>query len=83
MDVNQFKQALETILDDLKTKLENSKGIDVFVKNRAKFEGWLKVEIVNILCNRMPDKTDKIIPEAPDSNKNITSEKTKITNMLT
>ena len=77
MDVNQFKQALETILDDLKTKLENSKGIDVFVKNRAKFEGWLKVEIVNILCNRMPDKTDKIIPEAPDSNKNITSEKNK------
>jgi hypothetical protein len=63
MDENQFKQALETILDDLKTKLENSKGIDVFVKNRAKFEGWLKVEIVNILCNRILDKTDKIIPE--------------------
>jgi CCR4-NOT transcriptional regulation complex NOT5 subunit len=63
MDENQFKQVLETILDDLKTKLENSKGIDVFVKKRAKFEGWLKVEIVNILCNRIPDKTDKIIPE--------------------
>jgi len=63
MDENQFKQTLETILDDLKTKLENSKGIDVFVKNRAKFEGWLKVEIVNILCNGIPDKTDKIIPE--------------------
>jgi len=63
MDENQFKQALETILDDLKTKLEKSKGIDVFVKNRAKFEGWLKVEIVNILCNRIPNKTDKIIPE--------------------
>jgi len=63
MDKKQFRKTLETILDDLKTKLENSKSIHVFVKNRAKFEGWLKVEIVNILCNRIPDKTDKIIPE--------------------
>jgi hypothetical protein len=70
MDENQFKQALETILDDLKTKLESNRGIQVFVENRDKFEGWVKVEIVDILCNRMPDKTDKIIPEAPDSNKN-------------
>jgi len=77
MDENQFKQALETILDDLKTKLESNRGIQVFVENRDKFEGWVKVEIVDILCNRMPDKTGKIIPEAPDSNKNITSEKNK------
>jgi len=60
MDENQFKQVLETILDDLKTKLKNSKGIDVFVKNRAKFEGWLKVEIVDILYNKI---TKNIIPE--------------------
>jgi hypothetical protein len=75
MDENQFKQALETILDDLKTKLENSKGIAVFVDNRAKFEGWLKVEIVDILCNKMNPK--KITPEAPDNNENITSEENK------
>ena len=61
MDENQFKQTLETILDDLKTKLENSKGIAVFVKERAKFEGWLKVEIVDILYNKINPK--KIIPE--------------------
>jgi len=63
MKKKQFRKTLETILDGLKTKLENSKSIDVFVKNRAKFEGWLKVETVDILCNRMLDKTDKIIPE--------------------
>jgi len=75
MDENQFRKTLETILDDLKTKLENSKSIDVFVKNRAKFEGWLKVETVDILCNKMNPK--KITPEAPDNNKNITSEENK------
>jgi len=75
MDENQFKQTLETILDDLKTKLENSKGIAVFVKERAKFEGWLKVEVVDILCNKMDPK--KITPEAPDNNKNITSKENK------
>jgi hypothetical protein len=51
MDEKQFRKTLKTILDDLKCKLENSKSIDVFVKHRAKFEGWLKVEILNILCN--------------------------------
>jgi len=74
MDENQFKQALETILDDIKTKLENSKGIDVFVNKRAKFEGWLKVEIVDILYNKI---TKNVTPEAPDNNKNITSEENK------
>jgi len=75
MDENQFKQTLEMILDDLKTKLEKSKGIAVFVKNRAKFEGWLKVEIVDILCNKM--NPDEITPEAPDNNENIKSEENK------
>jgi len=67
MDEKQFRKTLETILDDLKCKLENSKAIDVFVRKRAKFEGWLKVEIVNILCNMYPKKCSpkKIIPEWP------------------
>jgi len=39
MDENQFKQALETILDDLKTKLENSKGIDVLLKTVLNSKG--------------------------------------------
>ena len=72
MDENQFKQALQTILDDLKTKLESNRGIQVFVENRDKFEGWVKVEIVDILYNKI---TKNIVPEAPDSNKIITSEK--------
>jgi len=74
MDENQFKQALQTILDDLKTKLESNRGIQVFVENRDKFEGWVKVEIVDILYNKI---TKNIVPEAPDSNKIITSEKNK------
>jgi YesN/AraC family two-component response regulator len=74
MDENQFKQALETILDDLKTKLKSNRGIQVFVENRDKFEGWVKVEIVDILYNKI---TKNIVPEVPDSNKNITSEKNK------
>jgi len=74
MDKKQFRKTLETILDDLKTKLESNRGIQVFVKNRDKFEGWLKVEIVDILYNKI---TKNIIPEAPDYNKNITSEKNK------
>ncbi|MFP3257347.1 MAG: hypothetical protein RXO36_06070, partial [Candidatus Nanopusillus acidilobi] len=67
MDEKQFRKTLETILDDLKCKLENSKSIDVFVQHRAKFEGWLKVEIVNILCNMYPKKCspEKVIPEWP------------------
>jgi len=56
MDENQFKQTLEMILDDLKTKLESSKGIAVFINERAKFEGWLKVEIVDILYNKINPK---------------------------
>ncbi|MFP3257190.1 MAG: hypothetical protein RXO36_05280 [Candidatus Nanopusillus acidilobi] len=74
MDENEFKQALETILDDLKIKLENSKGIAVFVNKRDKFEGWLKVEIVDILYNKI---TKNVTPEASDNNKNITSEENK------
>jgi len=61
MDENHFKQTLEMILDELKTKLESSKGIAVFINERAKFEGWLKVEIVDILYNKINPK--KIIPE--------------------
>jgi len=36
MDKKQFRKTLETILDGLKTKLESSKGIAVFVNECAK-----------------------------------------------
>jgi len=33
----------------LTKSIKENRGLDYFVKNRSKFEGWLKVEICNIL----------------------------------
>jgi len=72
MDQKQFRQALKTILDDLRDKLEGNEGIGVFVKNRDKFEGWLKVETVDILYNKF---TENVVPEKRYYNKNANSKK--------
>jgi len=72
MDQKQFRQALKTILDDLRDKLEGNEGIGVFVKNRDKFEGWLKVETVDILYNKF---TENVVPEKRYYSKNANSKK--------
>ena len=48
-----------SICKDFKFKLENNIGLEHFVINRSKFEGWVKVELSDSLYLL----ADKIIPE--------------------
>ncbi|MGA3015192.1 MAG: hypothetical protein ABSD71_14285 [Bacteroidales bacterium] len=40
------------LAEDLVLKINNSKGLSQFVHRRAKFEGWLKVEIIDTLVRK-------------------------------
>ena len=40
----EFEKLGELIFDGMKPRLENNQGLSTFAKERAKFEGWLKVE---------------------------------------
>jgi hypothetical protein len=55
----QFEELWKIVSRDLKSKLEQNQGLAVFAKNRAKFEGWLKVE----LCDNLTRFVDDITPE--------------------
>ncbi len=55
----KYNELSKIILQELKTKLENHKGLSVFAKHRAKFEGWLKVEVCEILTKYF----NNVIPE--------------------
>lgn len=52
MSLDQF---IQLILPKLKQRLENHEGLPVFAQQRAKFEGWLKVELCGILLKHFPD----------------------------
>jgi len=54
-----FEELSEIILEKLKSRLENHKGLKIFAVERAKFEGWIKVEICDILL----DYFKEVIPE--------------------
>ncbi len=45
----EFGELSSTIFDGLKPNLENHNGLQVFARERAKFEGWLKVELCAVL----------------------------------
>lgn len=47
----EFLKIKEIVFNELKPKLENNNGLAIFAKERAKFEGWLKVELIEILSN--------------------------------
>jgi hypothetical protein len=49
MDLNEFKSIINDVL--LK-KIKQSYGLAVFANKRSRFEGWLKVELVNILIQK-------------------------------
>ncbi len=51
---------LDKIYADLKNSIEDNEGISLFVRERAKFEGWLKVKVVELLIN---NGIKEIIPE--------------------
>ncbi len=52
-----FTELGELIFAELKPKLENSVGLSIFAKERAKFEGWLKVELCDSLSKHFADVT--------------------------
>ncbi len=55
----KFGQLAELIFNRLKLKLENHRGLSIFARERSKFEGWLKVELCEILLKNF----DNVNPE--------------------
>ena len=45
------KELLDITADDLIKKISSKAGLNQFIIERAKFEGWLKVELVDTLVN--------------------------------
>lgn len=54
-----FENLTNLIKINLPNSLNLNKGLNYFAAHRAKFEGWLKVELCNIFSNHF----DSIIPE--------------------
>lgn len=52
-----FDKLWEIFNLEIPKKIEKHKGLNYFVFNRSKFEGWLKVEIIDILTNYTNDIT--------------------------
>ncbi|PLX69982.1 MAG: hypothetical protein C0603_03330 [Denitrovibrio sp.] len=46
-----FDEIWDMVCKDFIPKLEENKGLEFFVKNRAKFEGWMKVELCTSFSN--------------------------------
>ncbi len=55
----EFEELKNIIFEKMKPKLENNDALSIFARERAKFEGWLKVE----LCGSLSDIFTDIIPE--------------------
>ena len=51
VSVIEFDRLQEILFVNLKNILENHEGVSIFASNRSKFEGWLKVELIQILKN--------------------------------
>lgn len=54
-----FEELWNILEKEVPSKIQSHNGLNYFVKNRAKFEGWFKVEICEILSKH----TDNITPE--------------------
>jgi len=57
--VYNFDNLAKIIFSGIIPKLERNDGLAIFAKERAKFEGWLKVE----LCDSLSKYFQEIIPE--------------------
>ena len=56
-----IKKDFNNIIKELVKKISKSEGLAVFAKARAKFEGWLKLELVGLLkkyCNTVKVEED-------------------------
>ena len=51
----EFEDLDKLIFNEIKPKLENNQGLSIFAKERAKFEGWLKVELCDSLSKYFKD----------------------------
>jgi len=49
------KELFENILNELVKRIEEKEGLSIFANQRSKFEGWLKVELVDILKSKNKD----------------------------
>lgn len=54
-----FDELFEAISSSLADTMKARKSIDIFASNRAKFEGWLKAETIEILS----EYTSDVVPE--------------------
>jgi hypothetical protein len=54
-----FEELSKVVFEELKAKLEEHSGISIFARERAKFEGWLKVEVCDSLSKYFKD----VVPE--------------------
>lgn len=45
-------ELFDLTIDDIVERIQNSDGLTKFAHRRAKFEGWLKVEIIDILVKK-------------------------------
>ncbi len=50
---------VEFIFNELVNKIEANKGLALFASRRAKFEGWLKLE----LCDSLLKISHNVVPE--------------------
>jgi len=55
----EFEDLVNLLFNEIKPKLENNQGLSIFAKERAKFEGWLKVE----LCGSLSKYFKDVVPE--------------------
>jgi hypothetical protein len=53
--IMDFEKLGNLLFNELKPKLESHQGLSIFAKERAKFEGWLKVELCDILSKHFTD----------------------------
>jgi hypothetical protein len=54
-----FEKLWNILEKEVPNKIKQHDGLNFFIKNRAKFEGWFKVE----LCDILSKQTKNIIPE--------------------
>lgn len=54
-----YEKLGQLIFTEMKPKLESHQGLLIFARERAKFEGWLKVELTDTLLRHFSD----VIPE--------------------
>ena len=55
----EFEKLAELMFKETKLKLERKEALSIFAKHRAKFEGWLKVELCDILSKHFKN----VVPE--------------------